>query len=261
MAPWLITRLTHAGPAAVLCAFVLLWARCLPLFVLVPWLGLRSGPSLLLLVASFACACVLAPLAFAGVGPLSAGLPLMAALPCELARGSLLALGCALPLALLASTGVLSDALRAGPLVARDSALARLYPRAGVVVALLASAQLGVLRLFVSTLETAPLASALTDSSAWPALLRELGSLVVQSFELAVAFSAPVLLGMWLCALVLGLLSRVAARLLTPLTASALLPWLGLALVCLFSVKLLDEAPSLFQLFTQKTTRLLGALH
>src|ERR1700712_4994500 len=113
MAPWLIDRVTAVGVEPALTACVLLWLRLLPLFVVLPWLALRSAPSLALVLASVAGGLVLTALAFAGGVPLlREGVPLMAAGASELARGAVLAIGCALPWTLLGATGVLSDALR-----------------------------------------------------------------------------------------------------------------------------------------------------
>jgi type III secretory pathway component EscT len=84
---------------------------------------------------------------------------------------------------------------------------------------------------------------------------------MLHAFQLGVALSASVLIGTLLIAIVLGLLTRVAAPIVAPLAAPTLLPWLGLGLVCLSASSVLDRVPGVVRLFTRETTRLLGVLH
>jgi type III secretory pathway component EscT len=254
--------LTHA-----LSILALLWSRSAPLFLLAPWFVLRVRPSLLLLWLSLAGAGVLMPVTLAAqpVAP-SPGLPLAAACACELVRGCVLALGCALPLVVFESIGVLSDALR-GALqptaldAAGPSLLGTLYGRGALVLSLAASAQIGLLRLFVETLQQTALGADLAALSGLRSALFGIVKLMLHAFQLGVGLSASMLIGTLLIAIVLGLLSRVAAAIVAPLAAPTLLPWLGLGLVCLSVSSVLEQVPGVVRLFTRETTRLLGVLH
>jgi flagellar biosynthesis protein FliR len=241
----------------------LLWARAAPLFLLAPWLVVRARPSLIGFALSVASACALLPLVWPGQSPVVlSGLPLMAACARELARGSVLSLGCALPFSVFESTGVWADSLR-GAISAQSgpSVLGRLLAWAALVLALLASAHLGVVRLFVGTLESAPLGVDMAGEPALRGALSALTSWVLSAFELGVRLAAPILLAAFIVALLVGFATRVAAGLVTPLANAALLPWLGLGLFCLCTAGILDEVPSVVRLFDRETARVLDALH
>jgi flagellar biosynthesis protein FliR len=241
----------------------LLWARAAPLFLLAPWLVVRARPSLIAFALSVACACALLPLVWPGQSQVAlSGLPLMAAGVRELARGSVLALGCALPFSVFESTGVWADTLRgAMPVQGGASVLGQLLAWAALVLALVASAHLGVVRLFLSTLESAQLGADMAGEPAVRGALSSLTSWVLQAFELGVRLAAPILLAAFIVALLVGLATRVAAALVAPLGNSALLPWLGLGLFCLCTAGILDEVPSVVRLFDRETARVLDALH
>jgi flagellar biosynthetic protein FliR len=267
MLDWFSANSSGAALTPVLCVFVLLWARLAGLFLLVPWLALRVPASLLSLLLSLAGSAALMPLMLAGrpVVP-GVGLPLLAAGGVELVRGGLLGLGCALPFVVFEATGVLADALRGAvqPAVLEPTAsslLGTLYGRAALLLALAASAQLGLLRLVVESWQQMPLGAGLWNASALRNALYDSAGLVLQAFQLGVAFSAPVLIGTFLIALLLGLLMRVAAPIVAPLAGATLLPWLALGVVCLSASNVLSEVPGVVWLFARETTRLLGALH
>jgi flagellar biosynthesis protein FliR len=255
--------LSAAGLERGLSQWVLLWARLAPLFLLAPWLVARARPGFLALALSAGGACALWPLAWLGEpGALPWGLPLMAAGVRELVRGSVLALGCALPFSVFESTGVWADSLRGGlPVQGGASVLGKLYLWSALVLALLASAQLGVVRLFVSGLQSAPLGTDLADAAALRSALWSLAGWLVQAFELSVRLAAPLLLAAFIVTLLVGLSTRVAASLIAPLGSTALLPWLGLGVVCLCTAGILDELPSVVRLFDRETARVLDALH
>jgi type III secretory pathway component EscT len=248
---------------AELLSLVLLWARLAPLFLLAPWLVLRAAPSLLSFALSLAGACALYPLALASsVAAVPNGLPLMAAYAIELTRGGVLALGCALPFVVFESSGVWADTLRGGLSVTGDaSVLGRLYGFSALAIALAASAHLGVVRLFVDTLQAAPLGAPLSSDAALRSSLLAMSGWLLRAFTLGVLFAAPMLLSAWVISLLTSLLTRVAAPIAAPLGRSALLPWLGLAVVCLSTAGILDEVPSVVRLFNHETMRVLDALH
>jgi flagellar biosynthesis protein FliR len=241
----------------------LVWARAAPLFLLAPWLVVRARPSLIAFALSVASACALLPLVWPGQSSVPLlGVPLMAAGARELVRGSVLALGCALPFSVFESTGVWADSLRGGmPAQGGPSVLGQLFAWAALVLALLASAHLGVVRLFVSTLDSAPLGADLAGDSALRGALSSLTGWVLQAFELGVRLASPILLAAFIVALLVGFATRVAAGLVAPLGNTALLPWLGLGVLCLCSSGILDEVPSVVRLFEHETVRVLAALH
>jgi type III secretory pathway component EscT len=161
---------------------------------------------------------------------------------------------------------VLSDALRGAlqPSVldaAGTSLLGTLYGRGALVLALAASAQIGLLRLFVETLQQTALGADLAALATLRSALFGIVGLVLHAFQLGVGLSASLLIGTLLIAIVLGILTRVAAPIVAPLAAPTLLPWLGLGLVCLSASSVLDQLPGVIRLFTRETTRLFGVLH
>jgi flagellar biosynthesis protein FliR len=135
--------------------------------------------------------------------------------------------------------------------------LAGLYAFAALVAALGLSAHLGVVRLIVDSLQIAPLGSEISDLGS---SLRSLADWMFQAFELGVTLGAPLLLSAWLAALLCGLLLRAAGPIVAP-WPSTLLPWFGLAIVCLSIAGTLDEIPGVVRLFSRETRRVLEALH
>jgi flagellar biosynthesis protein FliR len=256
-----------AQPQHVLAIWALSCARVAPLCLLAPWLAFGRGALGLGLLLSVLAAGAFLPIALAGtaITPDAASLDLLYACGLELLRGSLLAVGAALPFSVLSASGVLSDALRVGLPAAyaqagASSLLGELLGRAGLTLCLFASLHLGFVRLFAETLQSAPLGAAI-GGSALRAVLLELGMLVVRAFELSVQLTVPLLLAMFVLALVVGLLMRVAVLPLAPVAAPVLLPWLGLAVICLGSAQFLERTPDLVRLFARESTRLLHALH
>jgi type III secretory pathway component EscT len=261
-----MTAFSAAGAQQALMILALLWSRLAPLFFLAPFIVLGARPSTLALALSIAGALVLMPIALAGTpAPSQAhpALPLAAACGRELLRGSVLALGCALPLAVFASSGSLADALRgAGGADAADGVglgLTTLYGMAALVLAVLSGWHLPLLQLFLGGLRDTPLGQELMHASATRSALFSAAKLLQRAFEMGVVLSAPLLLGAWAAALVIGLLMRAAHLIALPMAASALWPWLALGAVCLSASVVLDELPSVAQVFLEQTQRLWGA--
>jgi flagellar biosynthesis protein FliR len=261
MTGWFVAQANAIGALECWLVLFLLWLRLLPLFVIVPWLGLRADALSIGLPLSVLAAVALAPLFWPIAPPPSAASSLLMAASLELLRGAVLALGCALPLWVFSTAGEISDALRgglgSGPSQS-PSSLAQLYAAAGGVAALSAGAPIGLVRLLGASAGAA--LAGLPSFAGVRGLLLDLLGLCAQAFAVGLRFSAPVLLAIWLLALVLGALSRVSASLVSPLARPVLLPWLGLGIACLFAARMLDEVPGVVRLFIQKTTRLLGAL-
>jgi flagellar biosynthesis protein FliR len=232
-------------------AFWLVWARCLPVFVLLPWLLFRAF-SLLSIALSLGFACALAPL----VGhDATSGAALWPLLLHELVRGSVVAIGCAAPFVVLAVAAGIVEGYRAEGRVVPGGAsmLARAASLAGLAVA----ASRGFLGGSAGLLLDARLARA-SDAGDLAGLLREHAQLLVRAIELGVSFSAPVLLGLFACAIVLGIVGRTAGRAVAPVIGPALLPYFGLALLCLSAANWLDAVPQLVRTFAGQTARLLG---
>lgn len=237
-----------------LSAFGLVWARCLPVFVLLPWLSFRAF-SLLAFALSLAFACALTPLAAIGFNAASAALwPLCLH---ELVRGSVVAIGCAAPFVVLAvAAGIVEGYRPAGPLPPQTaSVLARAAALAGLAIA----AASGFLGGTAGLLLDARLGQS-SDAGDLRVLLRELAELLMRAITLGVSFSAPVLLGLFACAIVLGIVGRVA-RVVAPVAGPALTPYFGLALLCLCAANWFDAVPALVRTFAGQTARLLSAWH
>ncbi|HEX4352463.1 MAG TPA: flagellar biosynthetic protein FliR [Polyangiales bacterium] len=238
---------------------LLLWARLAPLFLLGPWLSLRATPSLVPFLLSVGAACALLPLALiAPATPIEIGLPLMAAGLGELARGAVLAIGCAMPFAIFESAGAWVDALRGGLVGEGASTLAKLLGFASLAVALAASVHLGVVRLFADSLIGLPLGAALPDRVALGQALFSVAGWFFRAFELGVQLAAPLLLGSFIALIVFGLWMRIGGP---AFAGPALWPWLGLSLFFLSAAGMLDQVPLVVHFFHHETARVLGALH
>lgn len=228
-----------------------LWVRSLGLFLLTPWLALGRAPALFGITLSLALACAVTPLCAAGPLPtLEHGLWL--SLLGELGRGLVIALGCGLPFVVLRVTGGIVDSLTGAlPDAAGSGRLARLLGFAALVIAVSAGALSGALRL-------------LLDQTVLPTFtephVRELGlglaELCWRAFALGVSLSGPVLLGATVTALLVGILGRVVPAAPVAPVGAALMPWLGLALLCLCLANWLDVVPELVRSFARSTTRL-----
>jgi type III secretory pathway component EscT len=235
-----------------LSAFWLIWARCLPVFLVLPWLLFRAF-SVLALALSVGFACTLAPLVSHGFAAPDAALwPLFLH---ELVRGSVVAIGCAAPFVVLAVAAGIVEGYRAeGPVVPGGaSVLARAAALAGLAVA----ASRGFLGGSIGFLLDARLAQT-SGAGDLAGLLRELAQLLMRAITLGVSFSAPVLLGLFAGAIVLGILGRVAGRVVAPLAGPALVPYFGLALLCLCAANWLDAVPALVRTFAGQAARLLS---
>ena len=239
----------------------LLWLRLLPLFVVTPWLLARASAGVGAWLSSVVAASVLLPwLLAAGVPTVPTSFAaVLTAGAVELLRGAVLACGCALPLWTFEVSGALADTLRGGgqPLV--EPLLAGLYVRASVVVALAASAHIGLVRWFAEGLSAVPLGSGLHDGTQLGALLMDLAGLLMRAVVFGIALAAPVLIGSWLAHVLAGLLSRVAAG-FVPSLGAALAPMLVLGLVCVSVSSVFDQVPALLRFFSREAVRLLGML-
>ena len=236
---------------------LLLWLRCLPLFLLVPYLAAGLVPGVWAALLSWGLAGSLAPIVLAGC---HAGSACAAAVSAEgafdLARtelvvGLVIALSLGLPCAALRSTGAIAQALGVRS-VALDSQASSLGKVAGFV-ALIALAGAGVFSGVARLLLTVapPLSAAKTPELS---LLRPLSDQVVRAFELGVSLCGPVLIAALLVSLAAALVARVADLRLSSV-GPALLPWLGLAIVCLCVANWLDSLPELARSFAREATR------
>jgi type III secretory pathway component EscT len=233
-------------------ALALLWARCAPAFLLVPWLVFQARSVFVALALSLACALALAPLTFAAGLPVAS--PGWAAVLSELLRGATIAFGCAAPFLVLSMAGAIADGLR-GPAAVGGSVLGRGLGFLGLVTAVSAAFLPGVARLLLEPSQ--PLAAA--SWGGLRALARDLSQLLFGAIELAVSMSAPIWLGVLAGALALSLLTRATGSATARVAAPVLLPYLGLALVCLTAATWLDAVPELVQRFARETARYLQA--
>jgi type III secretory pathway component EscT len=232
-------------------ALALLWARCAPAFLFVPWLVFQARSVLIALALSLACALALWPLTFVAGSPAPSS---WVALGAELVRGSVIAFGCAAPFLVLTLAGAIADGLR-GPAAVGGSMLGRGLGFLGLVTAVSAAFLPGVARLLLEP--SRPSAAASWDGLR--ALARDSSQLLFGAIELAVSMSAPIWLGVLAGALALSLLSRAAGSASARFAAPVLLPYLGLALVCLTAATWLDAVPELVQRFAHETARYLQA--
>jgi type III secretory pathway component EscT len=233
-------------------SLALLWARCAPSFLLVPWLVFQARSVLLAGALSLACAIALWPLAYAAGTPMIA--PSGPLLLSELLRGSVIALGCAAPFLVLTMAGAIADGLR-GPAAVGGSVLGRGLGFLGLTAAVSAAFLSGVARLMLE----APQPTAAVSWDGLRGLLRELGQLLFGAIDLAVSFSAPIWLGLLLAALSLALITRANGSSSARVAAPVLLPYLGLALVCLTAATWLDAVPDLVARFARETGHYLRA--
>lgn len=241
---------------------LLVWLRCVPVFVLTPYLAAGVTPGLGSAFLSWAFAGSLAPIVLAGcradgvcAAVLSGG-PTWGIAAAELVCGSVIGLGLGLPCAAFRSTGAIAQALAGSQSAAgsSSSALGRAAGLSALVVAASAGVLLGMSQLLLSV--SPPLSAA---SAAPLDLLRPLGELVVHAFELGVSLCGPLLLAALFIAIALGLCSRVAGPQLSS-AGPALLPWLGIALASLCVANWLESVPELMRAFARSTTRLLDGL-
>lgn len=238
---------------------LLLWLRSAPLFLLTPYFAAGVTPFVWSGLLSWAFAGSLAPIVLAGCGAeracaafLSGGLSWQLAVS-ELTVGVVIALSLGLPCLAFRTTGAIAQAL-AGSHDAAGSGGSQLGKLAGLI-ALVAIASAGALSGAAELLLTviAPLSAAKAPSLS---LLRPLSDQVLRAFELGVSLCGPLLLAALLVALVAGLLGRVAGQRLSSV-GPLLLPFLGIAIVCLCVANWLDSLPQLVRAFARNTTRLL----
>lgn len=245
---------------------VLVWARCVPLFVLVPYLAVGVGPRIWGVALSWAYAGALTPLWMRGCGVDTAcSQALQVELTwsmgaAQLLVGSVIALGVGLPCAAFRTSGSILQALvgwpAAGP-AGPGSELGRVFGLSALVALALADAWSGVSRLVVG-LEPA-LGAAVPAGPALRELLMQLGLQLLRAFALGVSLSAPMMLAALFVAVLLGLLGRLDGSRLLP-RGPALLPWLGVGLASLCVANWLDVLPGVMRSFAQTTARLLAGL-
>lgn len=232
-----------------------LWLRCVPLFVLTPYLAVGLTPGLWAALSSWAFAGSLAPLVLASCGAGSACAAVVGGgitaevVVSEVTIGVVIALALGLPCAAFRTTGAIAQALGGAP--HGESQLGKLAGLVALVTIASASALSGAVELLLSV--SPPLSAA---SAPELSLLRPLGDQVVRAFELGVTLSGPLILAAVLIALVAGLIGRVADLRLSSV-GPAILPWLGIAIVCLCVANWLDSLPELVRVFARSTTRLL----
>jgi flagellar biosynthesis protein FliR len=240
----------------------LLWLRCVPLFLLTPYLAVGVVSVVWSGLLSWAFAGSLAPLVLAGCGADSAcGAALSGGVTWELAvseltSGVVIALGLGLPCAAFRTLGAIAQGL-GGSQDAAASSTSQLGRLAGLI-ALVAIASAGGLTGVSQLLLT--VAPPLTAAHA-PALelLRPLSDQLLRAFELGVSLSGPLLLAAVIVAIGAGLVGRVSGLRLSSV-GPALLPWLGIAIVSLCVANWLDSLPELVRAFAQSTTRLLNSI-
>lgn len=237
-----------------------LWLRCAPLFLLTPYLAVGLTPGVGAALLSWAFAGSLAPLVLAGCDAGSACAAVvftLQAVVSELTVGVVVALSLGLPCAAFRTTGAIAQAL-AGSNAAAGSDGSQLGKLAGLValVAIASSGALsGAAELLLSV--SPPLSAAAAAAKAPElALLRPLSDQVLRAFDLGVSLSGPLMLAAVVAALVAGIVGRVAGLQLSSV-GPALLPWLGIAIVCLCVANWLDSLPELVRAFARNTTRLL----
>lgn len=216
------------------------------------WLALGlllEAPALAALLALCAALCVL-PLA----APLAAAsLPLSAAAPLELARGSLLALGALAPLLAFGWAGRFSEAFMFASSV---RSFARLYALAALAVLFGSGAHLVVLRALLGSLGDVPLGSGSAAPSALGLASLGIAQLLGRAFELGVVLSAPVLLVSLCFALLFGFGQRLSPQLSAALVRGPLLPVLGLSSACLCISSMLGELPGAARVFVERALAL-----
>lgn len=231
------------------------WLRCAPLFLLTPYLAVGAASWVWGLFASWAFAGALTPLVLAGCAADNACAAVVgggfsgAVVATELTVGVVVALALGLPCAVLRTTGAIAQAL--GGSQAATSELGKLAGLVALVAIAAAGGFIGAAQLLLSV--SPPLRAASVPELT---LLRPLSELAVRAFELGVSMAAPLLLASVFVAVAAGLIGRVAEQRLSSV-GPALLPWLGVAIVCLCVATWLDRLPELVRAFARDATRLL----
>jgi type III secretory pathway component EscT len=227
-----------------------LWLRCVPLFLLTPYLAVGLAPGVWAALLSWAFAGSLAPLVLASCDGCAAVVFTPQTVISELSVGVVIALSLGLPCAAFRITGAIAQAL-AGSNAAAGSELGKLAGLVALVAIASAGAFSGAADLLLTV--SPPLSAAKAPDLS---LLRPLSDQVLRAFELGVSLSGPLLLAAVVSALVAGLIGRGAGLQLSSV-GPALLPWLGIAIVCLCVANWLDSLPELVRAFARNTTRLL----
>ena len=227
-----------------------LWLRCAPLFLVAPYLAVGMTPGIWGALASWAFAGALTPLVLADAAAVVGGGVTFEVVVIELTVGVVVALALGLPCAVFRTTGAIAQALGGGP-QPDASQLGKLAGLVALVSIASTGAFGGAAELLLSV--SPPLRAAKAPELS---LLRPLAEQVVRAFELGVSLAGPLMLAAVLVALVAGLIGRVADLRLSAV-GPALLPWLGIAIVCLCVANWLDSLPELVRAFARSTTRLL----
>jgi flagellar biosynthesis protein FliR len=210
---------------------------------------LLEAPWLAALLALCAASCVLPLIAPRG----GAALPLSAAVPLELARGSLLALGSLGPLLAFGWAGRFSEAFTFTTPV---RSFARVYSLGALAVLFGSGAHLLVLRALLGSLVDVPLGSGAGDLAPLRPASLGIAQLLGRAFELGVVLSAPVLLVSLCFALLFGFGQRLSPQLSAALLRGPLLPVLGVSSACLCISSMLGELPTAARVFVERTLAL-----
>lgn len=234
---------------------LLMWLRSAPLFLLTPYLAVGLTPGIWALLLSWGFAGSLTPLVLAGCADgstcaavVGGGFTWGVAIS-ELTVGVLVALALGLPCVVFRSAGAIAQGLGGSDHGASE--LGKLAGFVALVAIASASAFSGAAQLLLTV--SPPLSAANAPDLA---LLRPLADQVLRAFELGVSLSGPLLLAAIFVALVAGLIGRVADVRLSSV-GPAILPWLGIAIVCLCVANWLDRLPELVRVFARNTARLL----
>lgn len=223
-----------------------LWLRCAPVFLITPYLAVGVTPGVWAALLSWAFAGSLAPLVLAGCSACAPVVSLDVVIS-ELTVGIVVALSLGLPCAVFRTTGGIAQGL----LGVTGPASSKLAGLVALVAAAAAGVFAGVADLLLSVMP--PLSAAQAPQLE---LLRPLSEQVLRAFELGVSLSGPLLLAAVVIALVAGLVGRVAGQSMSSV-GPALLPWLGIGIVCLCVANWLDTLPELVRAFARNTTGLL----
>jgi type III secretory pathway component EscT len=244
---------------------LLLSARVLPLAWLVPTAAGAASTWLSASAIGLALGACLLPLAMTTPHPeLMLDGSLFAALIGEVLRGLVFALAVCLPLHAFGWNGTLAERLRgsldvdsAGP--EQEAPLAALYRYGAIAVLFAGGAHLLVLDALASGLSTYPLGS-MPDMASAGSVARASVSLVSHALVLSVELCAPVLLGLLVLTLLLGVVSRVSAPIGAALQQSPIAPTAGLGMTCLVAAVTLPEAETALRVFLRQAEALLRSL-
>jgi flagellar biosynthetic protein FliR len=192
---------------------------------------------------------------------LALGPQLWAAVPWELARGSLLGFGTLLPVIALAWVGRLHDASRE-LLSEREpqSPLERLYGAAAIALLFATGAHELIFRALAGSLTDLPLGAALSGLAQVQPVFLGLAHFLARAFELSIILAAPVLLVVLTALAIAAAGARVSPALASALARGPLLPIVGLSAACFGFSSILSGLPQALDVFLRDTLALLPGL-